>query len=124
MFYYYKIEKYQGQRTHEDLKAYVNRLMGSSGGNEVDSEDEKPEATGEAVGELTGATFTHGIEKGVTFVKFFAPWCGHCKRLAPTWEDLGRKFIGDERVKIIKVDCTLEANKELCNNQEVISKSF
>lgn len=93
-------------------------MLGSSEQMAHEETEEKPSGDW-AVGVLTGDTFSHGIEKGLTFVKFFAPWCGHCKRLAPTWEELGRKFLGKNGVNIMKVDCTLEINKQLCSEQEV-----
>ncbi|XP_069692492.1 thioredoxin domain-containing protein 5 homolog isoform X2 [Periplaneta americana] len=110
-----KAKKYQGQRTQDGLKAFVAEKLGAS---EPAADEESGSEPGPVVS-YSGENFDHGIAKGIAFTKFFAPWCGHCKRLAPIWEELGKKFIGNPFVKIAKVDCTLDMNKELCSEQEV-----
>lgn len=51
--------------------------------------------------------------------------CGHCKRLAPTWEELGTKLLDNKLgIVIAKVDCTQELSKDLCNQEGVSALLF
>lgn len=40
-----------------------------------------------------------------TLIEFYAPWCGHCKKLTPIFEELGTA-LKDENVSIVKLDAT------------------
>ena len=113
-----KVESYSGARTLKELSDYVKSM---SDAPKADEEEEPTEDAKESVVTLDSTTFEEAIEKGVTFVKFFAPWCGHCKRLAPTWEQLADKYADKDGVTIAKVDCTSNdnKNKNLCNDQGV-----
>ncbi|CAM9204325.1 unnamed protein product, partial [Chrysoparadoxa australica] len=56
-----------------------------------------------------------GATTGDWFVKFYAPWCGHCKKLAPTWHTLAAELTGVTNVAT--VDCT-QANN-ICRRFDV-----
>eukprot|EP00009_Paramoeba_aestuarina_P007651 CAMPEP_0201520544 /NCGR_PEP_ID=MMETSP0161_2-20130828/11775_1 /ASSEMBLY_ACC=CAM_ASM_000251 /TAXON_ID=180227 /ORGANISM="Neoparamoeba aestuarina, Strain SoJaBio B1-5/56/2" /LENGTH=184 /DNA_ID=CAMNT_0047918953 /DNA_START=40 /DNA_END=594 /DNA_ORIENTATION=- len=60
---------------------------------------------------LTSENFDEHINGKSGFVKFFAPWCGHCKRMKPDWDALMDEY-ADTSVVVAEVDCTEE--EELC----------
>ena len=68
---------------------------------------------------LTSATFDEAIndQSKNVFVKFYAPWCGHCQRLAPTWDELADAYAGDDSVVIAKVN--LEENRDVADAQGI-----
>ena len=54
------------------------------------------------------------------FIKFYAPWCGHCKKLAPTWKKLHEEH-GD-KYNIARVDCTTSETTEVC--QQLLIRGY
>jgi len=63
-------------------------------------------SSGKAVIELTETNFNALVmdSEDHWLVEFYAPWCGHCKNLAPEWEEAAKQLKGS--VKLGAVDAT------------------
>mmetsp|Transcript_2010 Transcript_2010/g.1240 ORF Transcript_2010/g.1240 Transcript_2010/m.1240 type:complete len:219 (+) Transcript_2010:81-737(+) len=67
-----------------------------------------------AVPSLTPDNYDAMTDGKTVFIKFFAPWCGHCKKMAPDWEKLSGEWEGHEVGLVAEVDCTADG-KPLCD---------
>lgn len=66
---------------------------------------------------LTTDTFDEYVkEHDLVLAEFYAPWCGHCKALAPKYEEAATELKG-KNIPLVKVDCTAE--EDLCRTYEV-----
>merc|ERR1711970_603181 len=94
--------------TEAGFNAFVAGVLDGSIVRHLMSE-EVPEKNTAPVTIIVGKNF-ESIAKDANkavLVEFYAPWCGHCKQLAPTWDKLGEHFKDDESIVIAKSGATL-----------------
>ncbi|XP_020091287.1 protein disulfide isomerase-like 2-3 [Ananas comosus] len=87
----------------QQVKALLKeRLNGKTSGGSSEKSD-----TSASV-ELNSHNFDEVVlkSKDLWIVEFFAPWCGHCKKLAPEWKRAANNLKG--KVKLGHVDCDAE----------------
>ncbi|GFV70595.1 protein disulfide-isomerase A6 [Trichonephila clavipes] len=112
-----KPKDYSGARTAQgmvdelfkELKNQVQaKLSGkkSSSGSGGDSKSRK-EGDPKDVIELTDSNFQETVieSNDMWLVEFYAPWCGHCQRLAPHWAEAATELKG--KVKLGALDATV-----------------
>jgi protein disulfide-isomerase-like protein len=95
----------EGYKTAESKTIEIKTVVAQP----AESSTEASAPSGKQVVVLTTENFDANVASGDWLVEFYAPWCGHCKKLAPIWDELAGKT---ER-NVAKVDCTVE--KELMN---------
>ncbi|KAL0115983.1 hypothetical protein PUN28_011096 [Cardiocondyla obscurior] len=110
-----KPEEYNGPRNAAGIvdaalnaaSQKVRKILGgkSSGGESKSSKDSKD------VIELTDENFDKTVlnSEDMWLVEFYAPWCGHCKNLAPEWATAASELKG--KVKLGALDATVNTLK-------------
>nr|GMD48323.1 probable protein disulfide-isomerase A6 [Ipomoea batatas] len=103
-------KKYEGARTAEAISEYVNKEAGTN---------VKIAAVPSSVVVLTPENFDEIVlnEKKDVLVEFYAPWCGHCKHLAPIYEKVAAAFKLDEDVVI--ANCDADKHKDIAEKYGV-----
>jgi len=99
---------YPDTLSSDGIRTFLNNFFACTLKPTLKSEEPEPSDTTGDVTVVRGKTF-HDIvinnEKDV-LVEFYAPWCGHCKKLAPTYEEVGRRLKGNANLVIAKMDAT------------------
>jgi protein disulfide-isomerase A1 len=93
--------------TADSLRAHLQGYLDGSLAPTVKSQEIPTENDG-PVKVVVGKSFDAVVldDSKDVLVEFYAPWCGHCKTLAPKYEELGKMFASEPSIVIAKVDAT------------------
>ncbi|KAG4072646.1 hypothetical protein HA402_004735 [Bradysia odoriphaga] len=92
----------------ENIKSFVQDFLDGKLKQHLLSQDLPDDWDKTPVKTLVSTNFDEVVfnkDKDV-LVEFYAPWCGHCKQLAPIFDQLGEKYRDSETVVIAKIDST------------------
>jgi protein disulfide isomerase len=97
----------QGEITADNIRKFVKDWQSGALKQSLKSEEIPAEQT-ENVYVLVGKSFDSIVldETKDVLVKFYAPWCGHCKKIAPIYEELATKLKHNKNLIIAKIDST------------------
>merc|ERR1711978_778072 len=89
-----------------DAKEFMTQMQAGSLEPYLKSEA-VPDNSANAVKVAVAKNFDELVTKSEkdVLVEFYAPWCGHCKKLTPIYDELG-EAMRDENVEIVKMDAT------------------
>mmetsp|Transcript_126301 Transcript_126301/g.363288 ORF Transcript_126301/g.363288 Transcript_126301/m.363288 type:complete len:234 (-) Transcript_126301:6-707(-) len=73
---------------------------------------------GEAI-QLTVENFSAQVDGKNVFIKFFAPWCAHCRAMSEDWDKLAVTYANHPLVVIAKVDCTSDEGQPICQDFDI-----
>lgn len=89
------------------INSFVNDYLAGKLQTYLKSED-IPATNDEPVKVLVGKNFDEIVKNNTkdVLVEFYAPWCGHCKQLAPIYETVAKKLSHNPNIVIAKIDST------------------
>jgi len=94
--------------TEENMRNFIKAVKAGEVTAHLKSEEQPADWDANPVKVLVSSNFEQVALDSTkdVLVEFYAPWCGHCKKLAPIWEELGEKYKDSDSIVIAKIDMT------------------
>jgi len=104
--------QFNGERDADGIITWINREAGTK------VRSSKPPSFVSILDAHNFDSIVSDTSKNI-LIEFYAPWCGHCKKLSPIYDEVAGIFSTDTDVVIAKIDCDGEGNNPVCTRFDV-----